>query len=226
MKKSPLTKEYLIDRFVNKKWSYCQIYKETGWSKSTIRIKIQEFGLARKRTLKGLNLIGERFTKLTVISISTIKKNNCNHWNCKCDCGKEIVVSTGNLLSGNSPSCGCIRQSRRGKLSPSWQGKGELGKRYWSILQNNSEKRGIYFNITIDDMWELYEKQNGCCMLTGLKISIKHDNQTASLDRIDSSKGYIVGNIQWVHKDINKMKNILDNNIFIEYCKLVAKNNI
>jgi len=33
--------------------------------------------------------------------------------------------------------------------------------------------------------------------------------QTASPDRIDSTKGYATDNFQWVHKRINRMKNIL-----------------
>jgi hypothetical protein len=44
-------------------------------------------------------------------------------------------------------------------------------------------------------------------------------------DRIDSSKGYVVGNIQWVHKHINKMKNKYPQDHFIEMCRLVAENN-
>ena len=48
---------------------------------------------------------------------------------------------------------------------------------------------------------------------------------SASLDRIDSSKGYIEGNVQWVHKDINKIKTDMSDNKFIEWCKLIAEYN-
>lgn len=47
---------------------------------------------------------------------------------------------------------------------------------------------------------------------------------TASLDRIDSSKGYVIGNVQWVHKTINTMKMDLANSEFIKLCQMVAKN--
>ncbi len=47
---------------------------------------------------------------------------------------------------------------------------------------------------------------------------------SASLDRIDSSLGYIEENVQWVHKDVNMMKRIYDNNYFIKMCKLIAEN--
>jgi len=42
---------------------------------------------------------------------------------------------------------------------------------------------------------------------------------TASLDRIDSTKGYTLDNIQWVHKTLNRLKMNLDNQEFIEWCK-------
>ncbi len=48
---------------------------------------------------------------------------------------------------------------------------------------------------------------------------------TASLDRIDSSRGYTLDNIQWVHKDLNKMKTNYPNDYFIKMCKYVANNN-
>lgn len=49
--------------------------------------------------------------------------------------------------------------------------------------------------------------------------------QTASLDRIDSNEGYIVGNVQWVHLVLNRMKSNLKETQFIEWCNLVVKHN-
>lgn len=46
--------------------------------------------------------------------------------------------------------------------------------------------------------------------------------RTASLDRIDSTRGYVVGNLQWIHKDLNLMKNTLPTSLFIEWCKKVS----
>jgi hypothetical protein len=54
-----------------------------------------------------------------------------------------------------------------------------------------------------------------------VNVSVEH---TASLDRIDSSKGYCEDNVQWVHKDINRMKNTFDQDYFISLCKLIAEN--
>lgn len=57
------------------------------------------------------DLSGKRFGKLVVIE-NTFTKNNQNayYWRCKCDCGKETLVSTGNLQSGHTTSCGCAHK--------------------------------------------------------------------------------------------------------------------
>ena len=44
----------------------------------------------------------------------------------------------------------------------------------------------------------------------------------ASLDRIDSSKGYVKDNIQWVHKDVQIMKNKFSEDYFKQICCLVS----
>ena len=32
-------------------------------------------------------------------------------WRCKCDCGKEVIVQSSNLINGNTKSCGCLKES-------------------------------------------------------------------------------------------------------------------
>ena len=80
-------------------------------------------------------------------------------------------------------------------------------------------------------MWNLYRKQGERCALTGIKLSLdgtvdqnRHRGtslRTASLDRIDSSKGYTLDNVQWVDKRINIMKHQLSQSHFIAICKRV-----
>jgi hypothetical protein len=110
-----------------------------------------------------------------------------------------------------------------------WKGCGDLCGTYWSRVVKGAEERNLPVGITINDAWDLFLKQNGKCTLSGLDIIIKRGRgnndwyklTTASLDRIDSNKGYIVGNIQWVHKLINISKWNLDERIYIDYCYLI-----
>jgi hypothetical protein len=75
-------------------------------------------------------------------------------------------------------------------------------------------------------LWDLYLKQERICALTGLPIKLGTVNEiSASLDRIDSTRGYTLDNVQWVHKDINRMKGDLTPERFLELCQLVAAKN-
>lgn len=53
------------------------------------------------------DLVGKRFTRLTVISKMGHSKEG-RSWICRCDCGKETTVSTAMLNRGNTKSCGCL----------------------------------------------------------------------------------------------------------------------
>lgn len=62
--------------------------------------------------------IGLRFNRLIVVSRSHNKNKNV-FYNVKCDCGKELIVPSSNLRTGNTQSCGCLRIEyfQRGNLS-------------------------------------------------------------------------------------------------------------
>lgn len=55
---------------------------------------------------KIIDLTGQKFGKLTVVSMSDFKKCHRIYWNCLCDCGNTAVVQGNNLKSGNSTNCG------------------------------------------------------------------------------------------------------------------------
>lgn len=89
--------------------------------------------------------------------------------------------------------------------------------------RNQTAREKVPVTISIEYAWNLFLEQNRKCALSGQDIFIG-DKQygTASIDRIDSSRGYEEGNIQWVHKDINFMKRTYSMDYFIEMCKMVA----
>lgn len=85
------------------------------------------------------------------------------------------------------------------------------------------------FDITLDDLFEIFLKQNGSCALTKVKMTweqgIGISNTHLSIDRIDSSQGYIKTNIQLVCYIVNVMKNKLTTKELLEWCNLIIKNN-
>jgi hypothetical protein len=110
---------------------------------------------------------------------------------------------------------------------------GDLSKSYWSGIVKHASERNLEFSIDMKYAWKLFKKQKGKCALSGVDILIDRSwsqntymgksINTASLDRIDSSKGYIKGNIQWVHKIVNKMKSNLLESDFIDWCSKISE---
>lgn len=184
--------------------------------------------------------INQKFNNATVLGFtnppdsSMDKQKKYRKWvTCKCDCGNIFVTHLSALKNNVTKSCGC-QHHRSGKKSPYFQGLEEISGKFFTHIRRtamggtNKRKRVCKeFNLSIEFLWNLYIKQNRKCALSGLEIKFhsnhKWEDGTASLDRIDSSKGYIEDNVQWVHKKINIMKNKFDEKEFIDLCCLVSK---
>ena len=171
---------------------------------------------------------GYKVGKLTVIS-KTGKTNSSGnpYWNCRCDCGKFKILNASRLYKKEQHSCGCSDLYKRGSDSPMWTGYAEIHGNYWAKIKQSAEIRNLQLLITKEYIWELFLKQERKCALSGIFIQFENSKnkqkRTASLDRIDSSKGYVEGNVQWVHKKFQAMKMALSQNEFINNCKEVAE---
>jgi len=176
------------------------------------------------------SLIGHKFGKLIVVDngYSTI---GAYYWKCKCECGNFRFYTRQNILKGTLKSCGCFKRQCKGREHLNWKGVGDIGSSFICKIKCNATRRKIKFSLTPEYLWNVFEKQNYKCFLTRLPITfpisgydLTHGGGTASLDRIDSNIGYIEGNVQWLHKDVNMMKQQLSQTRFIELCKLISKN--
>lgn len=100
----------------------------------------------------------------------------------------------------------------------------------FSYFLRNCRKRFVECTITLEDLQAQWDKQKGICPYTGISLIIptytkNHNNPiyTASVDRIDSSKGYVPGNIQFVSTCINYMKNTMSDKDTRFVCKCIAE---
>ena len=182
--------------------------------------------------MKKVDYLNTKYGKLQPLKIHSKDRNGHNRLLCKCDCGETCTVLGTHLVKGAITSCGCSRP--KGKNINFFKGYEDISMNFWynHIIKSANGSKGrrkIELSISIKEAWELYEKQNKKCALSNLpiKFPIKWNDKsyTASLDRIDSSKGYTLDNIQWVHKDINIMKNKFDQDYFMQMCKLIANKN-
>lgn len=182
------------------------------------------------------DLVGRQFGKLKVIKFLSIRKcrgGRLSFFLCRCDDGNMIDVAGTDLVAGKVKSCGCLIHEAIKSKHSRWTGYKGLSGSSWNRIERNSKnnrrekRRNLNFTITKEYVWNLFEAQHGKCALTGMDIILdvgsKTKNQTASLDRIDSSKGYVSGNVQWVHKDVNSMKMDFSERYFLELCRKVVE---
>lgn len=180
---------------------------------------------ARRRKLPAhnrLELKGKKFGRLFILGAADEKIKGRNRWwNCLCDCGSNTKTTSHALRSGKTKSCGCLRHERY-----RWRGCGDISADYWYSQKTHAKNRRREFLITIEEAWSLFQKQEGNCAYTGLPLVFQRGKlvkQTASLDRIDSAGGYVPHNLQWVHKDVNRLKGTFPHERFLEICRLVAE---
>jgi hypothetical protein len=167
---------------------------------------------------------GQKISRWTVVSGDIVLQREAMI-QVICECGNTKLVSAYTISKGISTGCkDCQNASYVGKKNPFWKGGEIIGSGLFSRIKRQARKRNIPFSITIKDIEMLYEKQKGKCALTNLPINFS-DN-SASLDRIDSKHGYIKENIQWVHKDVNLMKNAFTQEYFIQMCSLIHEHKI
>jgi len=89
------------------------------------------------------------------------------------------------------------------------------------------KKRNHPYDVTLDDLLDIWEKQIGICVYSGVKLL--HPNEkgnnlnTASLDRINSKLGYVKGNLQFISIICNQAKNNLTHENMMTFLKTICE---
>lgn len=171
--------------------------------------------------------IGKTIRNYTIIR-SCHSKGKTRYWICRCRCGNEKPVQVSQLF--NRRNCGTCNKCKFSEklLSKSklWQGGEFISGAVFSNIKYGARERNINFDITIPYLENIWMKQDGRCAYTNELLTlpkISNDKTfNCSLDRIDSSKGYIEGNVQWVLKEVNFMKQSLSEQRFLQLCKKIS----
>ena len=145
--------------------------------------------------MKFIDLTGNRYGRLLVVSKSHKDKRGLFHWNCVCDCGNFHTVARNALQSGSTKSCGCLNQEMR-ILNNTTHGMSKT-KVYsvWSEMINrttnqNHQHSQYYFDrgITVDENWRTFEN---------FYNDMGSPQKGQWLERVDNTKGYCKENCAW-----------------------------
>ena len=165
---------------------------------------------------KLIDLTGQRFGRLTVVSRSENAKNGNSRWACKCSCGNNITTERSSLIQGKTRSCGCYQSDRtkeahfkhglrHHKLYHVWAGLKDRCSNSKNKAYNHYGNRGI----TVCEEWrEDYSKFYIWAIENGYAEDL-------TIDRIDNNKGYTPDNCQWV--DMKTQANNKRSNCIITY---------
>lgn len=146
------------------------------------------------------NLSGKKFGRLTVIELAGRKKDGHAIWKCECECGKECLVASNCLQSGNTKSCGCFatevtiarsvkHEMRNNRVYHIWIGMKQRCLNPFDPSYSRYGERGI----TIYEEWI-----NDFLAFYNYVANLPHFGEKGySLDRIDNNKGYVPDNLRW-----------------------------
>jgi hypothetical protein len=174
---------------------------------------------------------GSKFGRLTLIKRTKIIKGRYFAF-FKCDCGKEKELSMGNVFSGGTRSCGCLRKDRipqkkhglaKSRFYHIWSGVYCRCCKKYGHNHDKYKANGIdiypkwhKFQGFIDDNYQSY-----------LKHVEEFGEADTTFNRIDTAKGFWPDNVKWgTHKErvrkTEKYKKIIENGVEVsvsDFCK-------
>ena len=167
--------------------------------------------------------VGDKFGLLTVQRIHRDLKNRRYMTDCSCDCGGyKLKVSAKNLQRGATRSCGCLKTVKKLRQPVEISARNKLIATY----KGNAKTRNLDFTLSVEECEILFK---GECYFCGKPPSrplkgkgIYGEYLYSGIDRIDSSKGYIQGNVASCCTECNLLKINKSNEEFLSHIFRIA----
>lgn len=193
--------------------------------------------------MKKLNLVGQKFTRLTVIECAIASNIDRSVWLCKCDCGNTKIVTSSKLKNGCVKSCGCLNNEKRAERALIMS---ENNRKYTpSEFTARRIWRVHYSELFFEDFYELSQQNCYYCNSppNNKQNAPARDKRAAAatvaagdfiyngLDRVDNTKAHTKENCVPCCKICNYAKRDLTTEEFKEwiiriYSSFIGGNNL
>ena len=166
-------------------------------------------------------MIGEKYGRLTVLSLSHCDQRHRKWWLCLCECGSNTTLHTGNLRSGNTRSCGCLardaKAARRISVHHSDITAVILG------YKRHALRRGHAWSLTRDEVERLIGLDCFYCGSPPSNTKITKNTveplRYNGIDRLDNAAGYERANTVPCCRICNRAKETLPVDEFSVWAK-------
>ena len=153
-----------------------------------------------------IDLTGQRFSRLVVVSRAPNGKGGRTRWNCLCDCGRTTISSPAHLRSGHTKSCGCLGLENATKSKITHNSSGTRLLRIFRQMHNRCERPSVTQfrwygakGIKVCDEWSDFLKFKTWALNNGYEENL-------TIDRIDPDKNYEPSNCRWITREENSKR--------------------
>ncbi len=172
------------------------------------------------------DLTGKRFGRWTVLEkgkprYKRDKQSRGVKWLCRCDCGNMGEVETWCLTLDHSKSCGCYNLDLLHKMEKGLAAKHQV----FNIYKQDAKRRLLEFRITFEQFINISKKK---CYYCGTEPNnyykqryIQGNFTYQGMDRVDSTKGYVIENIVSCCRICNRAKSNMTQKDFLDWIERV-----
>ncbi len=186
-------------------------------------------------------LLDKTFGRLKILSINHAvgKQPMCI---CECSCGNKKSINLYSILSSRTTSCGCVRKevskNNAKKMHPfgvealtkkrsnlDYQKQTLINILYGQYI-GSANKRKINFVLSIEEFKDIINSKNCYHCGTSTKNKLTRNKKTLEylgIDRLDSSKGYEIGNVVPCCAICNRAKYTLNDQNFYSWARNLVK---